>query len=94
MWNKTGRFSVRDRQLVVVLWSIVIVLCLTLAGCTRSLTMRPGRDAYYQVTTQFVPAQASGSHSQQASLAASAPGDSIYQPRPCEAMKGSTSCGP
>lgn len=70
----------------------VLLLALQLAGCTRSIDLRPGRDAYYQVTTQLVPAQASGSHSQQASLASSAPGDAIYPPSQ-QGMKGTT-CAP
>lgn len=46
----------------------LLVLCLVLTACGGRIVLRPGRDAYYQVTTQVVPAQSSGSHSQSASL--------------------------
>ena len=45
-----------------------LAACFCLTACGGRIVLRPGRDAYYQVTTQVVPAQSSGSHSQSASL--------------------------
>lgn len=56
----------------------VLILTLGMGGCARSVRLSPGRDAYYQVTTQTTPAQAQGSPTITVSLESDSPGSS-YQ---------------